>query len=100
MTLHAVGRRAGATLVAIGAVVVLLWVASPASASSSATVFTGGGSGPTADIAIRRAIQDAKTSASASGLFNCTVVGEPQVFPTPNDPFGRFFRAMADVSCT
>jgi hypothetical protein len=100
MTLHAVGRRAGATLVAIGAVVVLLWVASSASASSSGMVFTGGGAGPTADVAIRRAIEDAKISASASGLFNCTVVGTPQLFPTPDDPFGRFFRAMADVSCT
>jgi hypothetical protein len=100
MTLHGVVRRAGAALVAIGAVVVLLWVASPASASSSVMVFTGGGYGPTADIAIRRAIEDAKTSASAYSLFNCTVVGTPQLFPTPNDPFGRFFRAMADVSCT
>jgi hypothetical protein len=100
MTLHAVGRRTGATLVAIGAVVVLLWLASPASADPSEMVFTGGGYGPTAAVAIQSAIDDAATSASAYGLFNCTVVGAPQVFARPNDPFGRFFRAMADVSCT
>ena len=100
MMLHAVGRRAGAALAATGAVVALLGVTPSALAAQSAMVFTGGGSGPTAAIAIRRAFNDAATSASASGLYNCNQVGEPQLFSTPNDPFGRYFRAMVDVSCT
>jgi hypothetical protein len=100
MTLQAVGRRAGASLVATGAVVALLGLAPSASADQSGMVFTGGGSGPTPAVAIQSAIDDATTSASASGLFNCTPVGEPQVFARPDDPFGRFFSAMADVSCT
>jgi hypothetical protein len=63
-------------------------------------LFDGGGYGPTAEVAIQGAIDDAGVSASASGLYNCTLVGEPQVFPRPNDPFGRFFNAQVTVSCT
>jgi hypothetical protein len=100
MTLHAVGRRTRATLVATGAAVALMGVASSASADASGTVFTGGGSGPTAAVAIQSAIDDAVVSAGSVGLYNCTPVGEPRVFPRPSDPFGRFFSAMADVSCT
>jgi hypothetical protein len=100
MMMRAVGRRVGATLVAIGAVVALLVVPSSASAGSGGMVFTGGGYGPTAAVAIQGAIDDAVVSAGSVGLYNCVPVGEPQLFPTPGDPFGRFFRAMADVSCT
>jgi hypothetical protein len=99
MTLRTVGRRTGATLAVTGAVVSLLGVAS-APASSSGMLFDGGSSGPTAEVAIRGAIEDAAVSASAYGLYNCTPVGEPQVFPRPNDPFGRFFSAQVRVSCT
>jgi hypothetical protein len=64
-------------------------------------LFTGGGRGPSADVAIRRAIEDAATSASASQLYTCTLVGQPQLFESTNDPnFGHVFRAEATVSCT
>jgi hypothetical protein len=91
--------RGGATLAVTGAVVCALGVAS-APASSSGMLFDGGGSGPTAEVAIQRALGDAAVSASAYGLYHCTQVGEPQVFPSPNDPYGRFFRAQVRVSCT
>jgi hypothetical protein len=101
MTLRRGGRRTGATLAVTGAVVGLLGVAPPVPAESSGTVFTGGGRGPTAEVAIRSAIDDAANSAAAVGLYTCTPVGEPQVFESTNDPnFGHIFRAMADVSCT
>lgn len=99
MMLRSVGRRAGATLVATGAVMSVLGIAS-APASSSGMLFDGGSSGPTAEVAIQGAIDDAAVSASAYGLYNCTLAGEPQVFPRPNDPFGRLFSAQVRVSCT
>jgi hypothetical protein len=101
MSLRTVGRRAGATLAVTGVVVSQLGTAAAAPASTGGMVFTGGGRGPTAEVAIRRAIEDAKVSASASGLYTCTPVGEPQVFESTNDPnFGHIFRAQADVACT
>jgi hypothetical protein len=101
MRLRTVGRRTGATLAVTGVVVSLLGVASPAPADSSGMVFDGGGRGLTAEMAIRRAIQDAVTSASAYQLFTCTPVGTPQVFESFDDPyFGHVFRAQAQVSCT
>jgi ribosomal protein S12 methylthiotransferase accessory factor YcaO len=101
MTLHATGRRTGATLAVTGIVVSLLGAASSAPASSSGMLFDGGGRGPTAEVAIRRAIEDATTSASAYQLYTCTQVGQPQVFESTNDPnFGHVFRAQATVFCT
>jgi hypothetical protein len=100
MTLRAAGRRAGVTLAVAGAVVSALGVAS-ATADSNGKLFDGGGRGPTAAVAISSAIDDAATSASAEGLYNCTPVGEPRVFESTNDPnFGHVFRAQATVSCT
>jgi hypothetical protein len=99
MSPRSTGRRTGATLAVTGAFVSALGVAS-APASSSGMLFDGGGFGPTAEVAIQGAIDDAAASASAYGLFNCTQLGEPQVFPRPSDPFGRFFRAQVTVSCT
>ena len=96
---RSVVRRTCAALAATGAVVSVLGVAS-APASSSGMLFDGGGSGPTAAVAIRRALEDAAVSASAYALYHCTQVGEPQVFPRPNDPYGRFFGAQVRVSCT
>jgi hypothetical protein len=64
-------------------------------------LFDGGGRGPTVEVAIRRAISDAETSASAYQLYTCTPVGQPQVFESTNDPnFGHVFRAQVSVSCT
>jgi ribosomal protein S12 methylthiotransferase accessory factor YcaO len=101
MTLRTVGRRTSATLAVTGVAVSLLGVAASAPASTSGMLFDGGGRGPTAEVAIRRAIEDAVISASASQLFTCTPVGEAQVFETLNDPnFGHVFRAQVTVSCT
>jgi hypothetical protein len=101
MSLRTRGRHIGATLAVTGALVSFLGIASAATASSSGTIFTGGGRGPTAEVAIQGAIDDATNSANSVGLFTCTPVGEPQVFESLNDPnFGHTFRAQADVSCT
>jgi hypothetical protein len=97
------GRRAATALAVAGAVASLPGLASAATGSndSNGKLFLGGGRGPTAEVAIRSAIDDGATSASAEGLYTCTPVGEPQVFETLNDPnFGHTFRAMATVSCT
>jgi hypothetical protein len=100
MMLRKIGRRAGTALAVAGAVVSLPGLASAAT-NADGKVFTGGGRGPTAEVAIQSAIDDGATSASAEGLYTCTPVGEPQVFETLNDPnFGHTFRAMATVSCT
>jgi hypothetical protein len=101
MRLATVGRRTGAALAATAVVVSLLAAASSARAASDGMLFTGGGRGPSADVAIRRAIYDATISASAYQLYTCTLVGQPQVYESTNDPnFGHVFRAEATVSCT
>ena len=98
MTARKVGRRTGATLAVTGVVGSLAGVAL---ADSNGKLFQGGGRGPTAEVAIQSAIDDAETSASAEQLYTCTPVGEPEVFESTNDPnFGHVFRAMATVSCT
>jgi len=98
MTLRSVGRRTGATLAVTGVVASLAGVAS---ADSDGKLFQGGGRGPTAEVAIQSAIDDAANSAGAEQLYTCTQVGEPEVFESTNDPnFGHVFRAMATVSCT
>jgi hypothetical protein len=91
-----------ATFVLLGATVgVSQPSASSASAEESGKLFTGAGRGPTSEVAIRSATDDAANSASAEGLFNCTPVGEPEVFESTNDPnFGHVFRAQVTVSCT
>jgi hypothetical protein len=91
--------RAGAGLsVAAGAMALVALAASPAVASP---LFCGAGRGPTAQAAIRSAFWDAQTTAQSVGFYgDCTVVGEPAIFETANDPnFGRTFRAMLEVSC-
>jgi ribosomal protein S12 methylthiotransferase accessory factor YcaO len=101
MMLRSVGRRTAAALAVTGAVVSLVGTASPAGADSNGMLFEGGGRGPNAEVAIRSAIDDAATSASAYQLFTCTPVGEPQVFESTNDPnFGHVFRSQATVFCT
>ncbi|MFC7304668.1 hypothetical protein ACFQVC_10620 [Streptomyces monticola] len=96
------GRRAVAACAVAGAALSLLAVAVPqAAADPQAKLFTGGGRGPTAAVAIQSAVEDAETSASAEQLYTCVLVGEPQVFETLDDPnFGHVFRAEATVGCT
>jgi hypothetical protein len=79
----------------------MLGLASSAPADSSGTLFTGGGRGLTAEVAIRGAIDDATVSAGAYQLYTCTPVGQPQVFERFDDRyFGHVFFAQADVFCT
>ena len=83
---------AAATLCALAAV--------PAVALSEGMFFDGGAFGPTEEVAIRGAIDDAAVSASAYQLFTCELVGEPRIFPGPNPEWGRNFRAQVRVFCT
>jgi hypothetical protein len=84
--------------VAAGSMALVALVAPPAAAS---LLFDGGGHGPTAQVAIQRALEDAQITAQSVGFFGaCTIVGEPQVFEAFNDPnFGHVFRAQVSASC-
>jgi hypothetical protein len=93
------GRRAGVGLtVAAGAMTLVALAASPALASP---LFCGAGRGLNVEVAIQGAVWDAQTSAQSEGFYgDCTVVGEPAIFETTNDPyFGHIFRASVTVSC-
>ncbi|MFD9880860.1 hypothetical protein ACFWZT_05305 [Streptomyces alboflavus] len=96
--------RTKGQLAVTGVTLTVLLVGSPlavADAGAQAKLFTGGGRGPTAAVAIQSAIGDAEASAGAEQLYTCALVGEPLVFESFNDPnFGHVFRAEATVSCT
>lgn len=62
-------------------------------------IFDGAGYGSTADSAVRQAIGDAKTTASAYGLYTCELVEEPEVFQQPPGSL-RAFRAHVRMRCT
>jgi hypothetical protein len=92
-------RRIGIPLTAVAASAAVIALA--ASTANASGLWCGGGRGPTAEVAIQSAIDDAKTSASSVGLFDCVLVGEPQVFETLNDPnFGHVFRAQVNMACS
>jgi hypothetical protein len=78
----------------------LVLQAAPSSAATS-PVFDGGGRGTTAELAIQSAFEDAQVTAQSVGFYGtCTIVGEPQVFETLNDPnFGHVFRAQVQATC-
>jgi hypothetical protein len=61
--------------------------------------FDGGGSGPTPEVAVQAAIDDARNTASGYGLFTCELAGEPQVFPRPPGSH-RAFAAQVRMRCT
>ena len=91
---------AGAGLgVAAGSMALVLQAAAPTAAASP--LFDGGGRGTTAQTAIRSAFDDARNTAQSVGFYGaCTIVGEPQVFETFNDPnFGHVFRAQVQATC-
>jgi hypothetical protein len=93
------GRRAGAGLaVAAGSIALVTFAASPALASP---LFCGAGRGRTVAVAIQSAFWDAKNTAQSEGFYgDCTIVGQPAIFETANDPnFGHIFRASLNVSC-
>lgn len=84
--------------VAAGSMALVLQAAPPAAATP---LFDGGGRGTTAQLAIGSAFDDAQNTAQSVGFYGaCTMVGEPQVFESFNDPnFGHVFRAQVQVSC-
>ena len=89
------------TSLVIAAALLSFVVSSPASSQQFfPTVFTGGGYGPTADVAIQSAIWDAEMSASYFYLYNCRPVGEILIFSRPNARFGRNFSAEVTVACS
>ena len=86
-------RRVGATLT-MGAASLTVLALTAASASASG-LFSGCSFGSTPERAIAKAIDDAEYFASAEGLFNCEVVGEPLVWRD-----GSMFRAAVDLACS
>ena len=84
--------------VAAGAAALLVALAPTASASP---LFCGAGRSLTADGAVNAALDDAQTSAQSMGFYGaCTIVGEPQIFETFNDPnYGHIFRAQVNATC-
>ena len=94
-------RRCRTTLTVTAAIFSSLSVSSPASgAQGDGMLFDGAAFGPTEEVAIRSAIEDAEVSASAYQLYTCELVGEPQIFPGPDPARRRNFRAQVTVSCT
>ncbi|OPC77315.1 hypothetical protein B4N89_43110 [Embleya scabrispora] len=88
----------GALLVA-GLAAALLSAAAPAMASGTAA-YCGGGMGPTADIAVRSAIEDAQDSARTDGRHSCEPADAPQVFEVFDDPYrGHVFYASVTLNC-
>jgi hypothetical protein len=76
-------------------------VSFPAGSSQPGSMlFTGGGFGPTADVAIQGAIWDAEVSASYYQLFDCQLAGEIFIFTRANPRFGRSFTAQVTVACS
>lgn len=89
--------RAALAIVCTG----LFLAAASVSAGGAAKLFTGGGYGPTPELAVQAAIEDAENSASSEQLYTCVLVGDPQVFgPRPGPRGGVRFTAEATVSCT
>jgi len=97
MKLTSRGAGSSLTLAAASTALVLL-AASPAAASP---VFCGAGRGPTAEVAIWSAIDDAQGSAQSMGFYGaCTLTAEPFIGEVKNDPLrGTFFRASVTVTC-
>jgi hypothetical protein len=60
--------------------------------------FDGGGYGSTAESAVYAAIGDARTTASAFGLYRCKLDGTPSVFRQPSGSL-RAYRAQVRVQC-
>lgn len=93
-------RGVGCSLaLASGAMVCALLAASPAAAASP--VFCGAGRGPTAEVAIWSALDDAQGSAQSMGFYGgCTLTAPPFIGEVKNDPLrGTFFRASVTVTC-
>lgn len=92
------GRRVSLVLTAA---LISFVVSSPAgSAQGGPAFFTGGGYGPTADVAIQGAIWDAQESAGYFQFYNCQLVGDVLIFARANARGGRSFNAQATIACS
>jgi hypothetical protein len=91
-------RRASLAVIATA----LTLIATPSAVGSQRNpmYFTGGGFGPTADVAIQGAVWDAEGTASLYQLYNCQVDGEILIFTRSSPRFGRNFNAQVMVACT
>lgn len=99
MDMQSVHRRT--LLTAATAILCIFASSSPAGGSQGNwMMFTGGGYGPTPDVAIQGAIWDAEATASGYQLFNCRLAGQPLIFPGSNSRWGRNFNAEATLVCT
>lgn len=88
----------GALFVA-GLAAALLSAAAPAMASGTA-LYCGAGRGPTADIAVQGAIEDARGSARTDGRYSCEPADPPQIFEVFDDPYrGHVFYASVTMNC-
>ena len=82
---------------AAGAAALLLGAATAAEASTD--LYCGAGRGPTAEVAIYSATEDAINSASWQGPVECEVY-EVEVWEILDDPnHGHLFRAQVFVTC-
>jgi hypothetical protein len=93
MNLRTPARRIGIPLTTVAASLTVL--ALTAATASASTLYGGCSFGSTPTRAIAKAIDDAETSASGDGLFDCEVVGEPLVWQDDS-----MFRAAVDMACT
>jgi hypothetical protein len=89
------------TLLVVAAAFLSFGVTAPASSSPfGPTVFTGGGYGPTADVAIQGALWDAQESASYYQFYSCRMVGDVRIFTRTNARGGRNFTAEVTIACS
>ncbi len=93
MNLRTYARRIGLSLTMGAASLTVLAVT--ATSANAAGLFNGCSFGSTPERAIAKAIDDAEVSAFGEGLFNCEVVGEPQVWID-----GSKFRASVNMACS
>ncbi|TMR04734.1 hypothetical protein ETD83_08080 [Actinomadura soli] len=85
---------------AVASALVVAFLASTAAAPAGSVLVDGGGFGPTRPTALDAALDDARATAQSIGYYGpCVIVGDPQVFFDPADPYGRFYRAQLQASC-
>ena len=100
MSTHFSDHLRRAVLTGVVAILCFLATSSPAIGLQIGKLFTGGGFGPTPEVAIQQATWDAQISAEAEQLFTCEQVGEPSFFPGPDPAASRNFSAEVTLECT
>jgi hypothetical protein len=86
--------------IAIATAIFAFALVAPSVSAASGMLWCGAGYGPTPDVEITSAIDDAEVSASSIGQFTCTLVGKPEVFPRHNEYHGDFYSASVTMSCS